>query len=638
MSILFINKNQISTLLFFISFFSFSQSSDVYNAILAPIELQSNVNAIVRYDNQRIEINAINDMVVHTKRIVTVFNKYGDKHANTLEFYSDNSSIKTIEARIYDGFGEEIKKIKKKDFTDNSAVSGGTLYSDSRVKYYDYTPMNYPYTIEYVSEVKYNSTAFIPQWRPVNGYYLGIEYAEYKIENNSGIALRLKKDNIENNKVVEISGFHYKIENLPGIAYEAYSPSLFTFTPGLKPALTKFNMNGVEGVNNNWKDFGKWVYAELLTGTAELPQETINDVKSLTNGIEDRIERAKLVYKYMQDRTRYISVQIGIGGWKPMMATDVNNLGYGDCKGLTNYTKALLDAVDVPAYYTLVFGGRNILNIDSEFSSAQGNHAILCVPDGDNNIFLECTNQTNPFGFTAGFTDDRDVLLVKPEGGEIVHTKIYSADESIQKTSANISLDPNGGFTASVNIETTGYQYGLHESVGGKSTRDQNSYYKEYWDNINNISIDDISITNDKENVIYHENIKISAANYASRSGKRLIFQPNFFNKVTSIPSRYSERNLEFEIDRSFKDIDEFIIQIPNDLKVEAMTESKKIETKFGTYSFKLEKLEDNKLKYTRTYVLLKGNYQKEDYKAFRDFRKQIVKHDKSKIVLTTAL
>ncbi len=55
----------------------------------------------------------------------------------------------------------------------------------------------------------------------------------------------------------------------------------------------------------------------------------------------------------MQDKTRYISVQIGIGGWKPMLADDVNKLGYGDCKGLTNYTKALLEAVDVPSYYTL---------------------------------------------------------------------------------------------------------------------------------------------------------------------------------------------------------------------------------------------------------------------------------------------
>lgn len=623
--------------LIFTSYFAFSQSESVYNASAVSLDLIEDANAIVRYDKQLIEINAIDEMVVHTKRIVTVFNKYGDSHANSLEFYSDNASIKSIEARIYDSRGEEIKKIKKNDFIDNSAVSGGTLYSDSRIKYYDYTPVSYPYTIEYNSEVKHSSTAFIPQWRPVDGYYLGIEYAEYQIENNSQIPLRLKKQNFEGNKVDEVSEFHYKIEDLPAIDYEAYSPSLVTFTPNIKPALTKFNMNGVEGVNNNWKDFGKWVYGELLSGTDELPQEAIDDVKKLTEGVEDKVERAKLVYKYMQDRTRYISVQIGIGGWKPMMADDVNDLGYGDCKGLTNYTKALLEAVDVPAYYTLVYGSRDILNIDREFSSAQGNHAILCVPNGEENIFLECTSQTNPFGFSAGWTDDRDVLLVKPEGGEIVRTKAYDADDSVQHTAATIDLDSQGGFTAQVAITSTGYQYGRHEGIGEKSVRDQHIYYKEYWGDINNLSIDAINISNDKTNVVYTEDLNLSASNYASISGTRLILQPNFFNKVTGIPPRYRERTLEFEIDRSFKDTDEFIIQLPEGLKVEAMTDSKEVTSKFGTYSFKLEILDANRLKYTRTFSLLKGKYQKDDYKAFRDFRKQIVKLDKSKIVLTKA-
>lgn len=627
-------KSALTVLLLLISIFSFSQSNDVYNALLVPLDLKSDANAVVRYDAQTIEINAIDDMVVHTKRIVTIYNKHGDSHANSIEYYSDNSSIKTIEAKIYDSEGEEIRKVRKNDFTDNSAVSGGTLYSDSRVKYFDYTPISYPYTIEFVSEVRHKTTAFIPQWRPINGYYLGVQWAEYKIENNSGIQLNLKKENLKNNNVEEVSEYHFRIELLPGVKYEAYSPSLVTFMPNVKPAMTKFNMNGVEGVNTSWQDFGKWVHGELLSGTDELSQKAIDDVRALTEGVEDKIERAKLVYKYMQDKTRYISVQIGIGGWKPMMANDVNNLGYGDCKGLTNYTKALLEAADVPSYYTLVYGSRSMLDIDSEFSSAQGNHAILCLPNGDENIFLECTSQTNPFGFSAGFTDDRDVLLVKPEGGEIVRTKLYEADDSIQNTVATIVMDAIGGFSANVDIKSTGYQYSFHEGVENKTNRDQHVYYKKYWDNINNITIENININNDKDNVVYSENVKLSATNYASKSASRLIFQPNMFNKVTRIPSRYSERKLDFKIDRSFKDIDEFIIQIPEGLKVEAMTESKEIKTKFGTYNFKIEALEANKLKYTRTYILLKGNYQKEEYKAFRNFRRQIVKHDKSKIVL----
>jgi len=361
-------KSALSLFLLLISFYSFSQTEDAYIALLAPQDLKTDVNAILRYSNQRIEINDFDEMVVYTKRIVTVYNKYGNKHTNSLEFYDKNTDIKKLEAKIYDATGDEIKKIRKNDFSDQSAVSGGTLYSDSRVKYYDYTPIKYPYTIEFTSEVHHNSTAFIPKWLPIDGYFLAVQFASYEIENHSGEELRLKKENFEGYNITEVSDYHFKAENLSSVKFEAYSSNLLSCTPNLKAVLTRFSMDGVEGMNNNWQDFGQWVYKKLLTGTDQLPQTAIDDVKKLTAGVDDKIERAKLVYKYMQDKTRYISVQIGIGGWKPMLADDVDKLGYGDCKGLTNYTKALLEVVDVKSYYTLVYGDRSIRSLDSNQS------------------------------------------------------------------------------------------------------------------------------------------------------------------------------------------------------------------------------------------------------------------------------
>lgn len=629
--------NQLKSVLPFLFLFTsilHSQSKDDYVALLVPSELKEKANAVVRYDKQVIEINAYNKMVVTTKRIVTIYGKYGDRHSNAYEGYDKNTTIKKLEAKIYDATGKEIKKVKKNDFVDESAVSGATLYSDSRVKYLNYTPVRYPYTLEYNSVVEYTSTAFVPQWRPIDGYYLAVQYSEFEIINNSEVPLRNKKENFDNYNIEVLGDYHVVAKNLEGVKYETYSPDLSTFTPRLKTALTTFDMEGVKGINNNWEDFGKWMYNKLLVGTDELPQSAIDEVKALTEGVEDRMERAKIVYKYMQDKTRYISVQVGIGGWKPMLANDVDKLGYADCKGLSNYTKALLEAVDVPSYYTVVYGGSQIRDMDSEFSVTEGNHVILCVPDDNENVFLECTSQTVPFGFTAGFTDDRDVLLVTPEGGKIVHTKVYNADDSVQSTIANVTLDETGSFNADVTITTTGYQYNLHEDVQNKNLRDQKLRYKDYWDNINDLDIKSIALDDNKNEAVFTETFELSASNYASKTGNRLILQPNMFNKVSSIPTRYSERYLDFKIERGYKDVDEFIIQLPENMKVEAMSEGTSISNAFGSYEYKLEELEGNKLKYTRTYIMNKGEYEKSDYEAFRNFMKQIVKHDKAKIVL----
>ncbi|WP_082333769.1 DUF3857 domain-containing protein [Mangrovimonas sp. TPBH4] len=622
---------------FFIASIVYSQQ-ELYSALSIPSELKSKANAVVRYNDQKIEVKAYNEILFTQKRIVTVLSKAGNSDVDAIFHYERGVEIKNLEVKIFDAYGKELKKIKEKDFQDVSAVSGGTLYSDSRIKYLDYTPVSYPYTVLLDVEIEYNSTAFLPGWRPIEGYYVSTENSEYEIVNSSEVEIKIKTENFENYNIIKLNDFHYKASGLMSLKPEAYSPGFKTFAPVLKAALVEFDMVGVKGVNNNWLEFGKWTYDKLLTGTDPLPENVKQEIKALTNGVDDKIEKAKIVYKYVQDKTRYISVQVGIGGWKPMLASDVDRLGYGDCKGLSNYTRSLLKEVGVESYYALIYGGRGILNIDREFSAQQGNHAVLYIPNNDSGIWLECTSQTNPFGFIAGFTDDRDALIVTPEGGEIIHTTAYSKEESKQVTNAKVKIFNDGSLKGEVAIETQGYQYALHEGVQNKDPRDQDLYFKNYWDYVNNLSIDEMEFENDKDSILFTENIKVSAQNYASKTGNLLLVNPNIFNRVTHIPTRYRNRTLDFEIERGFVDTDEFIIEIDESLSFEAIPEAVTIDTKYGFYQFSITKLNDHEILYQRTYSLNKGNYPKEEYDKFRDFKASVVKNDKAKLALTLKL
>ena len=77
-------------------------------------------------------------------------------------------------------------------------------------------------------------------------------------------------------------------------------------------------------------------------------------------------EKAKKIYQFVQDKTRYISVQVGIGGWKPFNTSEVDKLGYGDCKALTNYTMSLLKAAGVTSNYCVVYGGDDIMSLEED--------------------------------------------------------------------------------------------------------------------------------------------------------------------------------------------------------------------------------------------------------------------------------
>lgn len=622
-----------SILFILVSLTSFSQEKLITLTIDA--NLKKNANAVVRLNDVLLEVKSQNQILYTKNRIVTVFNESGNQFVGSAVHYDGNVNIKTLEAVVYNAFGEEIKRIKKKFFEDVSEVPNGTLYSDSRVKYLDYTPVSYPYTVVFKTVVEYKSTAFIPGWSPLEGFYVSTEESKYKIINSSGIDLKMRTNNFDGYNIEELGDNSYLAKNLKAIKSQAYAPAFKSYAPSLKVALTRFVMEGVNGINTDWNDFGKWVNDKLVENRQALPESVKSEVKALVDGVDSDIEKAKLVYQYMQNKTRYISVQVGIGGWKPMLASDVDRLGYGDCKALTNYTKALLEEVGVASYYTLVYGGRRIENIDKTFSKVEGNHAILALPHENDYVWLECTSQTAPFGYNANFTDDRDVLVITPEGGKVVHTKTYNTEENLKTTIAKVEIDENGAISADVKITSEGTQYSYHKNIGGMNEKDKAMYYKEqYFDNINNLEILNMSHENNKDEIVFKEQLELAASKYASVIGENILLAPNMFNKRTVIPPKYKERKLSFTISRGYTDIDEYEVVLAENLEIEALKKAVSIKNKFGLYEVSMDKESENKFKYKRKLIINKGDYKKEDYQEFRAFYLKIAKHDKSKIAL----
>jgi len=613
-------------------------SQENYNAFSIPVELKKNANAVVRLSEINVSVNSIKDLVVSETRVVTVLNRGGNKHVNASLRYSDTKSIKKLSAIIYDSFGKEIEKYSKSDFKDQSAVSNGTMYSDKRVKYLDYIPNKYPYTIRVASVYKTSNTAFIQPWFPIEGYNVSVEKAKY-VFRTSDIGFRKKLYN--SNELIKIDikedqlSLFGEVVNQRAIKYEEKAPSFYMFMPNLNISLDEFTLYGKKGSANDWKTFGKWQYENLLLGRDELGKEVVDKITKLTKDISNPVDKAKIIYKYVQDNTRYISVQLGIGGLQPDLAKNVDKLKYGDCKGLTYYTKSLLKSQGIESYYAEVYSGYEKRNIDKTFTSIQGDHVILCIPEEKGYTWLECTNQYSPYGFIGGFTDDRDVLIMKPDGGEIVHTTKYGVDDNKQKSNISIVLDSQGSFLSSMKKTTSGVQYGQRYGVGNLSKENQIKECLYKWSYLNGIEVVENSYENDKENLLFHESLKIKVQNYATKIGEKLLVPINPFNRLTVNPAKYIERKLPFQIKRSFKDIDEVEFIIPDGFVLEGLPGNYEIENEFGKYKIQIEKTQENKIKFTREYMLIEGEYSKEKYNSYRAFIKKISKKDKSKFILT---
>jgi hypothetical protein len=628
-------------IVFIFSIAAFSQKTD-YSIALIPDSLKLNANAVVRLSKIQITISSQKSMSTKTIKAISVLNELGMRSLDLSENCDNNSSINKIEATIYNATGKELNSYKRRDFKDQSATDEGTIFSDNRVLFLDYTPVNYPFTVVFESEIENKTTAFIPFWSPLEMYYVSVENASFTINFKPELGIKTKELNFSNNYKIErtetSSSISYSSKNLTAKNYESLSPRFDKIFPKVMFGLTLFSLEGVNGTANSWKEIGKWFYDEILTGTTELSNETKAKVKSLVGEEKDPIKKAKIIYKYVQDKTRYVSIQEGIGGWKPMLAKDVDKLGYGDCKALTNYTRSLLNEVGVVSYYSRLYGNASKMEIIPDIVSFQSNHVILAIPNDSNYIWLECTSQDDPFGYQAYFTDDRQALVIKPDGGEIVQTKIYIDKENTQNSKGSYSISEKGDFSGNVTIISEGTQYTQKARIEKYQPSDKEAFYKDYWDNINNLKINKITFNNDKEKIAFTENAELKAMGYGVVNGNSMMFAMNAFNQSITIPQRYRIRSNPLEIERGFLDTDEIEITLPENFTIDAKPNNYTIKDKFGEYKTELVVVSENKLRYKRSFLLNEGVYDKSEYENYRKFCEQIAKADNAKIVLIKKL
>lgn len=630
------NLQFVVVLIFFV--FKLHAQKNEYPVSLIADSLKENANAVVRLNQVDIVISSQRNMNIKTKRIVTVFNEKGLSDIDVYENYDKKTSIKNVEVKVIDALGNEIKKVKRKDFKDISAISGSTLFSDARYIYLDYTPTQYPFTVIYDSELETSNTAFIPSWFPVKDFLVGVEQSVLNVTYPNNLGFKKKEFNFSGFNIQKTADTNtqlsYKATAISAQKQEPYCTTAIIF-PRLMMGLENFNLEGKDGNAKSWKEFGTWYYDEILTGTTQLSLETVGKIKTLVGNETDPIKKAKLIYDFVQKKSRYVSIQVGIGGWKPMLANDVDRLGYGDCKALTNYTRALLNVVDVPSYNTILYGDIYKRDIVSDFVSIQGNHMILAIPNGNDYVWLECTSQDDPFGYQGKFTDDRAVLVIKPTGGEIVQTKIYEDKGNLQNSKGAYSIDEQGNLSGSITIVSEGSQYSNKASLENSQPNEKEMHYKEYWRNINNLKLAKINFSNNKEKVEFVENIAISATNYAAVSGAKMIFPLNVYNQSTGSVKRIRNRKNPFEIQRGYVDVDEVEVVLPIGFAIEFLPSNFELNSKFGEYKAEIIKKDATHLVYKRTLYVQNGFYPNTEYDQYRLFMDQVSRNDNAKIILT---
>ncbi len=604
------------------------------------LEVQLSEQSVIRNHKTSIHLTE-KSAILKEQKVVTLLNSnHFDRFDYMVAGYSSLEKINVFEVNIFDKNGKELKSYKQKDIQDIAASDSG-MVNDERLKYVEINEYAYPFTIEFVYEKKVKDTyLLLPRWElsehPAS-YTEKSSLTIYKPSSiNYTIDYRLHNYQLDTKKITP-EQIKFEAKNIASFGPEDFGPKHRYQKPHIILSSHYFDIDGYTGSFENWNSLGEFYY-DLNKSQFELDEEFIAPLTALITDTDSDRKKAEIIYQYMQNKTRYVSVQLGIGGWQSFPASYVEKNAYGDCKALTTYTKTLLDHFNINSYPVLINAGdeENDLSYDFKETAYNGfNHVILAIPSETDTLWMECTSQIQPFNFLGTFTMDRKGLMIKPNGeSELVQTPKTDPEKDRTTNQYTIFLNEDGSASINLDIHAMGISaehiFSAHSYLSGEEFKER---LPDILD-IPNSNATEYSFETVGENMEIKLSARFEAKNIASKTGSRIFLEPLQYQSKRAVPRNIEDRVHDFVLPFSFSNHTTVRIVLPDGYAVEnAETDPIQLEALFGNYNTSME-LKESEIIVSSVFTRNSGIYKPDVAKEYATFSEQVNEAKNRMIVL----
>ena len=597
---------------------------------------QENYNAIVLEDTETFTMTSATSGSLTVRRSVRVFQDAGLEDAVFQEYTDQFCSIASFKGTVVKDGGKPVR-IKKEDLVTVSIASG--LAEDGFVNGYRPTA-SYPFTVTYEYTLSYRKgLASFPAFFPVSGEKVKVEKASYTLQVPAGTRIETyaEKAGEVRKETGKTDSYQWEFPVFEGYTEESLMPSWREMVPFVMACPVDFSYAGVSGSQGTWSDVGTFCH-ELQKGTETLPDDAVARLKEMTASAHSDLEKIRILYDSLRNRTRYVSIQLGIGGYKPFPASLVHQSGFGDCKGLSNYMQSMLRAVGIPSFYTIVNTYRDRF-LPGYSGIGQMNHAMLCVPlpEMKDTLWLECTNPTLPLGYRHKDVAGHDVVLVTERGGIPVRVGAYADSSSRVFTEMDIDLFADGSAKASIRkslfLDKTESWIGIREwkpetlrsrLTAGLAVQPQSVTLTGVRDNFR-----------DYDGVDYCPSMQVDYSfdtrQYATSGKDRLFVPVNPFPMNAALQRTKRQNDLVFKQGSISRDNIHF--HIPEGYKVESLPAPVSLDTEWGSLTVDV-KQEDGKVTVLQEFRVRPFRESPDSYERFRSFIRSVNKAYTAHLVL----
>lgn len=386
-----------------------------------------------------------------TRQAIKVLNQRGREQEAEVKVPYNGSyeTVKLIRARTLRPNGEVVE-VKPTEVRNGVASEG---YDDARVLSFSMPAVEPGCVIEYeyVTEQK---TSPLPGNFWFHWYFQGgfdpvlLTRLRITVPKSLNLARRLRNSATEPTIRLAPDGksatYTWEEKNVPPLSTEPLMPPI-------ERQLPKLTVSTVP----SWQSVADW-YTKLAQGAMQPDASVATLARELTKSCRTDEEKAKAIFYYVQDKTRYVAIELGISAYQPRPASRTLTVQYGDCKDMATLLVALLRSAGLTAYPVLLQANEPFPQQTELPSPHAFNHALCQVQLGGKTYWLDATAQVCRFGDIPQADRGVEVLVIK-DGKAVFETIPGGAPEDeVSEQRVALTLDSEGAATGNVTITGRG--------------------------------------------------------------------------------------------------------------------------------------------------------------------------------------
>jgi tetratricopeptide (TPR) repeat protein len=395
--------------------------------------------------------------------------------------------------------------------------------------------------------------------------------------------------------------------------------------PGMREAFPQVQVS----TYRDWNEFAKW-WASMIRDQRILTDEMKAKVDALVAGRETRFEKIRAIYEFVTGEITYQAWSFGDHGYKPYTTSAIFEKREGDCKDKALLINTMLSHVGIESYPVLIYAAADGPREKEDLTLpmvGMFNHCIAWVPDVDGKgtpMFLDGTAQYHSIHTVPNMDRGATVLIVRPEGGEVVKIPEGTpADAGIDQT-YRVVLRPDGGATVEAEMKWRGdmaTQCRQIFSVEGQRARIIQMLFTRLF---GKLSVQKVEFDDLKDLAQPWESFRVTldVPAFAKKDGDAFTLPTTFLDGqvaegmkgAASRPER--EHDLLLGMPQSMNVKLSYVL--PDGWTVDAKPEDADISLEAGAFRSK-SALEGRELRLDRTYEFTASRVKREQYAAFRD-------------------